>query len=383
MKTNSTTNKAVTSPLAILFFFAFISFHGFSQVYTNKEVGKKNAERIDSIKNSEYPYALPIWGAKATKKGFSLPYSAGISMQYLWQESDLVIENLMVGFNNQTPHDLSQVVRFNNATSSASGVNIRPDVWVFPFLNVYGLLAMSQPNTLVDYSIYIPDSSGNWQEAINLNAEANFKATTFGFGMTPTFGVAGAWIALDMNFTWSDIAELNKPAFAFVFGPRLGKSFKFKKQESNIAFWVGGFRLRLNTGTQGSLPLQDVFDVSGLQEKVDAGLVKVDNAYEQTEAWWNNLSPLEQKNPVNVAKYETANKAYESAGGMLTNFDQALNDENVASIQYSLDKRPKDMWNFVIGTQYQYNKHWMLRFEYGFLGSRTQIIGGLQYRFGL
>ena len=41
------------------------------------------------------------------------------------------------------------------------------------------------------------------------------------------------------------------------------------------------------------------------------------------------------------------------------------------------------MWNFVLGTQFQINKHFMLRAEYGFLGSRQQIITGLQYRFGL
>jgi len=383
MKTNLTAIKASTFRYFFSLLFLIGTLPALAQVYTNKEVGKKNAERIDSIKNSEYPYALPIWGEKATKKGFSLPYSAGISMQYLWQESDLVIENLMVGFNHQEPHNLAEVVRFNSATSKASGLNIRPDFWLFPFLNIYGLLAVSQPNTLVDYSIYVPDTSGNWREVVHLNSEANFKATTFGFGFTPTFGVAGAWVALDMNFTWSDIAELNKPAFAFVFGPRIGKSFKFKKPESNIAFWVGGFRLRLNSGTEGSLPLNEVYDVSGLQEKVDAGLVKVNDAYEQTEAWWLSLTTTEQNNPLNQAKYEAANRAYASAGGMLTSFDQALNDETAASVQYSLDKRPKDMWNFVVGTQYQYNKHWMLRFEYGFLGSRTQIIAGLQYRFGI
>jgi hypothetical protein len=60
-----------------------------------------------------------------------------------------------------------------------------------------------------------------------------------------------------------------------------------------------------------------------------------------------------------------------------------LNDENTASVQYELNKKPKDMWNFVIGSQYQINKHFMIRAEYGFLGSRTQFIGGLQYRFGL
>jgi hypothetical protein len=41
------------------------------------------------------------------------------------------------------------------------------------------------------------------------------------------------------------------------------------------------------------------------------------------------------------------------------------------------------MWNFVLGSQYQINKHFMIRAEAGFLGSRTQAIAMLQYRFGL
>ena len=101
------------------------------------------------------------------------------------------------------------------------------------------------------------------------------------------------------------------------------------------------------------------------------------------DTWWTSLTPIEQKNPVNVAKYETANRALDAAGNFLNGLDQALNDENYSTVQYSLDKRPKDMWNFIVGTQYQHNKHWMVRCELGFLGSRQQVIAGLQYRFGL
>jgi hypothetical protein len=201
--------------------------------------------------------------------------------------------------------------------------------------------------------------------------------------VTPTLGIGGGWMALDMNFTWNDIAELEKPAFAFIFGPRFGKSFKLKKPEQNIALWVGGFRLKLNTGTSGSLNLTDVIETDGLQARVDAGQQKVSDSYVSVETWWNGLSSVEQKNPVNVVKYEGANRALERASGFLNNLDEALNDEQTASVQYALDKRPKDMWNFIIGTQYQHNKHWMIRGELGFLGSRTQVIAGLQYRFGL
>src|SRR6478609_3531149 len=108
----------------------------FAQVYSNKVVGKKNEAEIDSLKTAEYPYVLPIWGDKATKKGFSLPYSAGISLNYFTQQSDLIINNLNIGFNNGPQHNLDQIVRFDNAVASASSINIRPDVWVFPFLNV-------------------------------------------------------------------------------------------------------------------------------------------------------------------------------------------------------------------------------------------------------
>jgi len=368
----------------IVLLFALTLFqYSHGQVYTNKEVGKKNQQAVDSLKATEYPFVLPIWGAKAAKLGFDLPYSAGIGVNYIWQESDLVIENLQVGFNHGPLHDLDEIVRFNNATSSANAINFRPDIWLFPFLNVYAVFAKSHLSTAVDYSIWIPDATGNWNEVISLNSLAEFDATSFGIGLTPTVGIGGGWLALDMNCTWNDIAELEKPAFAFIFGPRLGKSFKLKKPQRNIAIWTGGFRLKLNSGTTGSLQLNEVFSIDELPGKVDNGIEKVANAQEQVDVWWNDLSTIEQNNPINKAKYETANRALERAGGFLNAMDESLNDDEFATVQYSLDKRPKDMWNFLIGAQYQHNKHWMVRSEVGFLGSRTQFIGMLQYRFGL
>src|SRR3954467_15428575 len=121
--------------LALLFPLLILSAATSGQVYTNKEVGKKNEEAIDSLKKTEYPYLLPIWGKKVTKLGYNLPYSAGVGINYLWQKSELVIENLSVGFNNGPQHDLDEIIRFNEAVSEASIVNIRPDVWVLPFLN--------------------------------------------------------------------------------------------------------------------------------------------------------------------------------------------------------------------------------------------------------
>jgi hypothetical protein len=55
------------------------------------------------------------------------------------------------------------------------------------------------------------------------------------------------------------------------------------------------------------------------------------------DSWWTGLTPVEQKIPVYVAKYERVNRTIDAAGNA----------------------------------------------EFGFLALRTQFIGGLQYRFGL
>jgi hypothetical protein len=219
---------------------------------------------------------------------------------------------------------------------------------------------------------------------MDYKTEANFTSNTYGFGITPTIGVAGGWFALDMNFTWTDVSALDKPTKGYIFGPRFGKSFKLKKPESTVALWVGGFRLHFASETNGSINLSDVISQDGsAAAKIDAGQQKVNEAQTGVETWWNNLPPAQQNNPVNKAKYETANNALARAGEILSAAEGAVNNLGESTVQYSLDKRVKDMWNFIVGAQYQLNKHWMIRGEFGFLGSREQFIGGLQYRFGL
>jgi hypothetical protein len=369
--------------LAISVLICAINRSSFAQYTTDKVVGQKNTVEIDSLKKVEYPYLLPIWGEKVARKGFRLPKSAGVSVQYLWQQSDIVINNLKVGFNNGPLHDLDEIIRFEKSQATSSGVNFRPDAWIFPFLNVYAILAKSNTSTAINAGVWIPDSSSSWHKIATINTKANFEASTFGFGITPTVGIAGFFLALDMNMTWSDIPELEKPAFAFIFGPRLGKNIAFKNPERSLALWAGGFRVMINSATSGSLSAESLFPVEEWGKKLDTGYAKVADSEQKVDAWWSGLTPAEQKNPVNIAKHETADRALTTAGNVLNAASQVVSNAGNASIQYSLDKKQKDMWNFILGAQFQLNRSWMVRAEYGFLGSRSQFIGGLQYRFNL
>ncbi len=356
---------------------------GFAQVYSNKPAPRKQSDLIDSISKTEYPYILPILGAGATKKGFELPYSAGISMQYFQQVSDLIIENLRVGFNGDTMYNIDNIVQFDKAVATAGAITIRPDVWLFPFLNVYGILGIAKASTDVGFGVYVQDSTGTRINIMNAGSTIEFTTNTFGIGMTPTIGVAGFFLALDMNVAWTDVPQLTKPAKSFVFGPRFGKSIRLKKPGSSFAMWAGGFRVQISSGTDGSIPFSEALDINGMQAKVDNASVKIEETQTGVDTWWAGLTPVEQKNPVNIAKYSTANRTLEAAGNLVSAMDGAVNKVGGSTVQYAMDKRPKDMWNFIIGSQYQFNKHWMIRGEYGFLGSRSQFLIGTQYRFGL
>ena len=146
----------------LIFLLAILSSVVFAQVFTNKEVGKKNAVFIDSLKKSDYPYSLPILGAKATKAGYNLPYSAGVSINYFWQVSDLIIDNLKVGFNNGPMYNLDEIVRFDKAVTTASATTIRPDIWLFPFLNIYGIFGTAKASTEVGFGIWKRKTSLHW-----------------------------------------------------------------------------------------------------------------------------------------------------------------------------------------------------------------------------
>jgi hypothetical protein len=310
-----------------------------SQVVSNKPTGKKNKPLIDSLKLAEYPYALPIWGDKATAMGFDLPYSAGVGVQYLISEAPLIMDNLMVGFNNNEMQNLDGLVRFDKAVATAQGLNVRPDVWLFPFLNVYAILGRNSGSTDVAWGLWLPDSTGAEQKVFGAESKVDFTATTFGMGLTPTLGVAGAWIALDMNFTWSDVPQLDQPAFAFVFGPRVGKLFHLKDPRRTLNFWVGGFRLNLSSQTSGSIALAEVLPTDEWGANIDAGYVRVDELEQQVETWWSGLSSLEQANPVNEARYNAANAALDRAGTFLESADRAATNAATSTVQYSLDKR--------------------------------------------
>ena len=129
-------------------------------------------------------------------------------------------------------------------------------------------------------------------------------------------------MAVDMNFTWTDFEQLDEPAYAFVLGPRIGKTFNFRKPEQNLSVWAGGFRIALNSDDSGSLRLDDVFEFNGeFEQKIDNGLMRVEQKQIEVEEWWQSLTPPPPA--LNRPRYTALNRVLGAANNFLEQLNQA------------------------------------------------------------
>jgi hypothetical protein len=287
----------------------------------------------------KWDYLFPLFGHKLAAKGIKFPLPFGIGLNYAAINQDINIKNIAIAVNDSEYVDLSKVIQFDRVRSSVKGLSTRLDLWVFPFLSVYGLATWGI-DTDTDVSIGQP---------FKLNAGASQSAYGGGFGTTAAFGAFGIFGTLDMNFTWNKIEALDRSVFGFLLTPRFGKKLKIGK---NVWWtgWVGAMRQSIAAGTEGAIKLDDV-----IGEPSDSFKGKVKN-------WYDSLGRGEQA----------------VVGGI---YDRLQNTPSPI-IHYKLDKSIKDPWNMLLGMEADLNQRVQLRAEVGFLG-RSQIILGINYRFEL
>jgi len=243
--------KSIIKAATFLIGFSFLFFSEGSAQYASREISKKQQAYIDSLKQVEYNYIFPIWGQKAYKQGFDLPYPAGLMVNYIWIKQSIIMDNFQLGVQNEnvdkplTPVDF---IEFGDNISTSNVATFRPDLWIFPFLNVYGLFGYGSSTFEV-----------NLAEPVAFKSVVTQNISTTGFGLMGAFGIGPLWTSVDANWTWTKPEYLDSPVRANVLGIRLGKTFTFrKKPESNIAIWAGGMRARMGSTTTGQIKLADV-----------------------------------------------------------------------------------------------------------------------------
>ncbi len=337
--------------LLILIVVVFFLEHTNAQYATTK-IKEIHEAYTDSLKRVKYNNIFPIWGQKIYQKGFDIPYPTGIMVNYMYIKQGLIIDNLRLGIKTDVL-DIglteTDFVEFGNNFSTASTIMVRPDIWVLPFLNLYGLFGTGTSKTEV-----------NLKFPVVLQSIVEQNVRTSGFGATAAAGLGPVWLAIDANVTWNKPELLDDAVKVKTFGVRFGHNFTHSsKPYRNIGIWVGAMKVSLGSNTVGELKLNEALP----QETWD----RADQIVAAYDDWYENTATIPQK----VIADQTL--------GPLVNAIGAADGE--AIIRYGIDKRVKQEWNGLIGGQYQHNKNWMFRTEGGIIGDRKSLLLSVNYRF--
>ena len=333
--------------IIVLFFIQFANAQ-----YATTKIKTKHEAYTDSLKQVKYDNIFPIWGQKVYEKGFDIPYPTGVMVNYVYAKQGLIIDNMQLGIetdNLDFPLTGVDFIEFGNNYTTASTVMVRPDIWILPFLNVYGLFGSGTSTTEV-----------NLKFPIELKSVVEQDVTTTGIGLTAAAGLGPIWLALDGNVTWNKPELLDEAVKVKTFGIRFGHNFVNKsKPYRNFGLWAGAMSISLGSNTLGEIKLNEALPPE-TWSRADQIVVAYDN-------WYNNTATIPQK----IIADQTL--------GPIVNAIGAADGEAV--IRYGLDKRTKQKWNGIIGAQYQHNKNWMFRTEAGVIGDRKMFLLSLNWRF--
>ncbi|MFD1294005.1 hypothetical protein ACFQ5N_09180 [Lutibacter holmesii] len=348
--------KLVSKIFFLLLFVIGLHSNKISAQYSSKKIKTKYEAYTDSLKQVDYDYIFPALGQKVYEKGFDIPYPVGIMTNSIWMRQDIVFSNFQLGFKNDNrdiPLTDVDFIKFGQNTNNSQNYTVRPDVWVLPFLNVYGLFGFGSSTT--DVNVIAP---------INLNAVVEQDLRTSGFGIMGAGGVGPVWISVDANWTWNKPKLLDKPVKVNVMGIRVGHTFVFKHNpKRNFAVWVGGMRAKMGSETSGEITLNEALPSDVWDRK--------DEIVSDYEDWKNSPAfddlTAKQKVIVNTVLDPIVNA-----------IDNVVGD---GVVRYAMDKQTKDLWNGIIGAQFQLNKNWQFRTEGGIIGNRKSFMLSANYRF--
>lgn len=303
----------------------------------------------DSLKHMDYPYTFPFLGKGAYKKGYDIQFPWGVGLAYYAQKQTVLIPSTTIAFNDNDPIDLSDVIKYGSIENETWATTIRPNLWVLPFVNVYGIFGVGHSSTKVPLV-----------KPIDFTTTQNFDVKSAGIGITLAGGFRQIIFIVDQNMNWADLEAFVEPVPAYNLDVRIGHNFvNPRRADRGVTIWAGAFYQQIQADTKGTIHMSDLFP--GLTPE------KKQEIQEDLQQWYDNLTPIQQAivEPIieNIADYFEGRNPGD------------------ATITYKLDKKLAGPWNLIFGAQYQHNKHWQIRMEVGTFGERSQFLLNLNYAF--
>ena len=276
--------------------------------------------------------ALPFLAQKVIDLGFDLPNPYGVGLIGGQLRQDLVLQDLEVsiGGGEREPIDW---IDFGAPSAEQSTVQAKLDAWVFPFMNVYAIVGKIDGKASLELGVPgdklleffglgglcsppIGQPADVCRRTLTTQSRPKYNGNNVGVGINLAMGWSRFFVTIPITYVWSDVNLVDTTIEALNVSPRLGVTGDVGEM-GVIAAFIGATYLDAQIDLTGSFS----FDTSGVP-----GL------------------PAE------------------------------------TTLDFKLNQRNKDKWNYVVGANWDVSKRWSVMIEGGVGGSRENLIAGFTYR---
>ena len=239
---------------------------------TNKEYISLSKNNLNNSSNSGTQWSPikpisnipPIFGKKARTNGKTLPLPFGIGNYSTYYDQGYTASNLRL-----IPDSSSLVARadtlYQNTSANEFKTQIRPNLWLFPFLNIYGIFGYTKgvisPNLVVPYivleNVPIIDSI-IIDSTFEIHDDISYVGPTYGMGVTFSMGIKSFFVIIDYNYSITNPTDLEDNLHNHFFSPKVGMFLGNAKRETFGAIWLGSMYIHNDQSFSGKINVAEI-----------------------------------------------------------------------------------------------------------------------------
>lgn len=256
--------------LLIIFSLPFIHLpiiaqqQGFGFVKNKKHLSFFGIENANKQKVNPIVNIPPIFGNNARKEGNELSLPFGIGIYSIYYDQKYIASNLSLSADSSSITARADSIYQSTSTYEFKG-QIRPNLWVLPFLNVYGIFGYTKgvisPNLVVPYivveNIPVIDSI-IIDTTFEIHDRIEYLGPTYGIGATFSMGFNYLFFMADYNYSVTNPEDIDENLHNHFFSPKIGVFVGNKKSSSFGALWIGSMFISNDQSFSGKLNVEDI-----------------------------------------------------------------------------------------------------------------------------
>ncbi len=237
--------------------------HGFGCV-TNKHLlslsgNKKFETRAKPV--TEFP---PVFGNKARQKGNSLPLPFGTGIYSIYYDQAYTAGELALTTDSSDITARADTI-YQNTSGYEFKVQARPNLWILPFLNIYGIFGYTKgvisPNLVVPHIVLenVPVfDSIIVDTTFEIHDEIGYTGPTYGIGATFSKGFGSFFVLVDYNFSVTQPVDMDDQLWNHFLSPKLGLFIGNPGKKTYGAFWIGAMYIKNEQFFTGKIDVADI-----------------------------------------------------------------------------------------------------------------------------